>query len=316
MKFLLAALALAFVQPEVDTIQLTLAKGAKLTKSWSLTLEMELDEFGLRVGDRDAPAEMLEQAEMTTSFGQLCQVEDEYVSVQGARTTELVRHFSKASQSNKSHFVFPGVPPKDEDKDVESPLLDHSVSFTWDDKEEKYTPAYKGEEGEKSCLEELKAETDYAQLLPPAAVEAGETWKIEPKWFEEITTPGGSLSFPGKKDDDDLFDDEMKGTIEARYDGKREVDGREFSVIHLSAALRANGEVESDGLPMKMEFGFEVEGDYLWDIEHGRLSSFELVGPANLQMAGSKELEANGQKLTMSIKFLLKGECKIVGKFD
>jgi hypothetical protein len=316
MKLALAALALALVQPRSDSLSLTLAKGAKLTKGFSLALELELDEFGLRVGDREAPPELLEQAEMTTSFGQECEVEDEYVSVEGARTTELVRHYSKASQSNKSHFTFPGAPSQEKDDNVDSPLVDHSVAFTWDEKEESYTRAFRGKEGEKACLEKLEQGMEYEHLLPPSAVDVGETWKIDPKWFEEITMPGGSLSFPGKKDDDDLFDDEMKGTLEARYDGKREVEGHEFAVIHLGASLGANGESNSGEIPMKIEFGFELEGDYLWDLEHGRLSSFELAGPARLQMTGTKELEAKGQKLTMEMKILLKGECKLAGKFE
>ena len=318
MKLLLAALVFAFLPPQADSLAHGVAKGTKLTKSNSVSFEAELQHASIKVDGRELPAEVIEKFEMTMSIATEEQVEDEYVSLDGARPTELVRHYEKASQREKLHTIFPGAKPKDEDNTVESPLVDHAVVFTWDPKAEKYTRAYRGDEAEKALLEKLEAEMEFAEILPPGKVEVGDTWKLDAKSFKAITAPGGSLSYPKKsKSDRDPLDDHMHGTIEARYDGSREVDGRTLAVIHLHADVAAAREPdESDESPMKLEIGLDLQGEYLWDGAHGHLASFELEGPAKFTLSGSKEVEAKDKKLMMELKFELEGTCKVAVKIE
>src|SRR5260221_4375113 len=156
MKLSLAALAFAFVPPQADSLALRLEQGAKLTKTLSMSMDLELDEVGMSIGGRDVPDEILEKIEMTMSAGQELQAEDEYVALDGRRAKELVRRYTKAGQTQKVHFEFPGAPTKDEDESVESPLLDKHVAFTWDEKAEKYASAFRGEDGEKAWLDKLE----------------------------------------------------------------------------------------------------------------------------------------------------------------
>jgi len=318
MKLLLVALAIAFLPARPDSLTLAVAKGTKLTKSNSISIETELKTGSIKIGGRDLPAEVIEQLEMTTLFSNDERIVDEYVSVDGARATELVRRYEKATKVEKNHFTFPGTEPRDEDKTVESPLVDHAVAFTWDPKEEKYARAYRGDEGEKDWLEKLEAEFDYEDILPKGKVEVGDTWKLDTKQFEKITGPGGSLSYPKKsKSDSDPFKDGLKGTIEARYDGKRTVDGRELAVIHLHADVHGSAKPdESAEMPMEVEISLDLEGEYLWDQEHGHLASFELEGPAGMKFSGSKEIAVNEQTFTMELKFELEGTCKLSGRIE
>jgi hypothetical protein len=318
MKTAFFALAFAFLPPQADSLTVQFAKGTKLTKSFSLTIDLDLDEVSLHIGERESPPELLEKVEMTMSFGNQYEVEDEYLAVEASRPTELVRRFTKATESNKQHFVMPPSDPKDEDNTVESPLVDHSVSFTWDAKEQKYERAFRGKEGEKAWLEKLEEEMDFERLLPPEKVEVGDTWKIDGKSFEAISSPGGSLAFPTKKEHKtDPLEDGLKGTIEARYDGKREVGGHTLAVIHVAGELQGGMDEDGeDSQQTKVALELEIEGEYLWDMEHGRLASFELAGPAKLHLTNSKEIEARGQKVKMLMQFALSGECKAAGRVE
>jgi hypothetical protein len=315
MKPAVLALAFAFLPPQADSLRVNFAKGTKLTKSFSLKIDLDLEKVSLHIGDREAPPELLEKVEMTMSFDNEVEVEDEYVAVEAARSTELLRHFTKATESNKQHLLFPPAEPKDEDNTVESPLVDHSVAFTWDAKEQKYERAFRGKEGEQAWLEKLEEEMDFEHLLPPDKVEVGDTWKIDGKSFEAISSPGGSLSFPMKKEHKtDPFENGLKGTIEARYDGKREVAGHALAVIHVAGELQ--GGMDEDSEQMSVALEFELEGEYLWDMEHGRLASFELAGPAKFHATTSKEIDSRGQKVKMLLRFDLAGECKAAGRVD
>ena len=318
MKLLLAALAFAFVPPQADSLTLKFEQGAKLTKTLSMSMDLELDEVGMSIGDRDVPDEVLEKIEMTISVGQELQAEDEYAALEGKRVKELVRRYTKASQTQKLHFEFPGAPTKDQDETVESPLVDKHVAFTWDEKGEKYASAFRAEEGEQAWLERLQEAMDFEQLLPAEEVEEGATWKVDVKDFDAITLPGGSLSFPAKeKIGGNPFEDGSKGEVEARYDGKREVDGRKLSVIHLRAQLKMSKEADaSAAMPMDLSFTLELEGDYLWDQERGRLQSYELEGPASMELSYSKELDVRGQKLPLVLELTLTGEFKLAGKIE
>jgi len=315
MKIALAALAFALVPPQADSLTLAVAKGTKLTISNSVSLEAELKDASIKVGGREVPPEVTEKFEMSMSQSSDEVVEDEYVAVEGARPTELVRKYLKASKHETQHMLFPGAKPIEEDKTEESPLVDHAVAFTWDEKAEKYERAFRGDEGESSWLERLEARMDFAQLLPPGKVEVGDTWKLDEKAFGAVTSPGGSLSYPKKSKDDE--DPEERGTLEARYDGKREVEGREYAVIHLHADVSAVREPkESDATPMRAEIHLDLEGDYLWDCERGRLSSFELEGPVRVTFSATQEIAAKDQKLEMEMKFELAGTCKVAGKIE
>jgi hypothetical protein len=67
---------------------------------------------------------------------------------------------------------------------------------------------------------------------------------------------------------------------------------------------------------MDISFSCEIEGDYLWDQERGRLQSYELAGPATMELSASKEIEVREQKLEMLLEMTLTGEFKLAGKIE
>src|SRR5204862_4778881 len=134
--------------PTGDKLAFGVDKGTKLTKHFETTVEFEKRKASLSVGENELPAELTERIEMKFSFKNELEVEDEYLEIDGARTQKLARTFRTASESSDQHIVMVGAEPKDEHKDLESPLVGHTVAFTWNDKDEKYAKRFQSEKGE------------------------------------------------------------------------------------------------------------------------------------------------------------------------
>jgi hypothetical protein len=308
-----------------DEIEFGISKGTKLTKEFTMSLELEKKDASLTIGGHEMPKELLDKMEMNMSFGQSIEFEDEYVDMDGARPKELVRHYRKATNSSAEHTLMPGSDPTDKKKERESPLVDHDVAFTWNAKENEYERAFRGEKADAKLLEKLKEDTDLRKLLPEGSVKVGDTWKLDAKVFDNLVTPGGNLHFKddaegedGKDDDDSNFDLEKNATgeIEAKYEEKREVDGVQLAVITLKAHIASHSDKAAKSkVPMKMEITFDVEGEFLWDLEHKHVRSYEMHGPAQVTIHGSSEIEANGKKAELKMRFDLEGEMKAGGTF-
>jgi len=321
MRLTLASLALALLSGDTrdlrsDVLAWRATKGAKLAKHFESSMNLEQRSVSITVGGRELPDDRLKQFEASLSMGSTLDVEDEYVSVDDARPTELVRRFREATVSKKEHKARPGKEPSDEDEKLESPLVDHAVAFTWDPEGENYARAFREGKGEEEWLAPLEPDMDLRAILPASAVEEGETWKIEPESFRALTMPGGRLSFPITQLSFD-FDKNVQGTIEARYAGKRELEGLELRVIELSVHVSLTTEKESDaGTPLHYALGMDLAGEYLWDQAQGHLHSFELSGPATMSVTGEREVEVRGQKLPMKEHFELGGEVQDEGRFE
>jgi hypothetical protein len=305
-----------------DEIEFGISKGTKLTKEFTMSLELEKKDASFTVGEREMPKELLDKMEMNMTFGESIEIEDEYVEMDGARPKELIRHYRKATNTSSEHTLMPGSEPTDKKKERESPLADHDVAFTWNAKENEYERAFRGEKADSKLLEKLKEDTDLRKLLPEGSVKVGDTWKLDAKVFDDLVTPGGNLHFKDdaedKADDDSDFDLEKNATgeIEAKYAEKREVDGAPIAVITLKAHIASHSDKAGKGdAPMKMEITFDVEGEFLWDLEHKHVRSYEMHGPAEVTIRGSTEIEANGKKAELKMRFDLEGEMKAGGTF-
>jgi hypothetical protein len=310
----LASLAIA---PSSDELAFSVSKGTKLGKHFEMSVELEKKSASLSIGGHEMPKELLEKIEMSFTMAETNEIEDEYVELDGARPKELVRSYRKATQHATKHIVMVDADPDDEKEDLESPLVDHAVRFTWNPKEEKYEREFRGEKGQAEWLEKLKEDTDFRGLLPDGKVEVGQTWKVDPKELNQLVMPGGDVPFEKKDKDDELdFDKNISGEAEAKYKGTREVDGEKVGVIALMGKLSTHHETENEGAPMKIAIHYELEGELLWDLEKKHMRSYELHGPAEFTMSGTQEVEGNGQKLEMKMRFELAGEMKATGSVD
>jgi len=319
MKLYLAALLASFLAPRADTLVFSVAKGAKIGKQLELSLELESQRVSISIDGKELPEEVLKKFEMSMSNSIELAVEDEYTALENGRPTGLVRRFLTVKSHAKSHDVQPGRKPADKDESLESPLAGHAVEFTWNAKSESFERAYKGGEGDKDALEPLKADMDLLALLHPGTLEEGATWKIDAKYIGDLVKPGGELSFPRPKDAGMQFEfgKNPSGTIEAKFAGTREVEGRKLGVVkvvtHVKSAQPADPEKPSS---FALEGSLELEGEYLWDLGRGRLASYSIHGPAGLVATSEREVETKTGKAPMKLHFEFRGELKGKGSFD
>ena len=298
-----------------DELAFGVAKGTKLTKQFTMSMDVEKKNASLTFGGRDLPKEMQDKIEMTMSFGESVELDDEYVDMDGARPKELVRHYSKATRTSTEHFVMPGAEPNDKSEEQASPLVDHDVVFTWNAQQKDYDRAFRGEKADAKLLEKLKEDTDLRKLLPDDAVKVGDTWKLDAKAFDQLVVPGGNLRYKDDDDSDLDFDKNASGELEAKYEEKREVDGVQVAVVTVKGELKSHSDkVGKDEVPMKMEIAFDLEGEFLWDLQHKHLRSYEMHGPAEITLSGASEIDVKGEKFEMKMRFELAGDMKAAGK--
>jgi hypothetical protein len=319
MKLILALLAAASIAPRADTLVFSVAPGTKIGKQLELSLELATQHVSISIGGQELPEEVLKKFEMSMSNTIELAVEDEYTALEDGRPSALVRRFQSAKSHAKSHDVQPGRKPADKDEELESPLAGHAVEFQWNAKEHSFERAYKGSESDKAALEPLKADMDLLVLLHPGTLAEGASWKIEPKFIGDLVKPGGELSFPRQKDSNMQFEFSRNpsGTIEASYAGTRESGGRKFGIVkvvtHIKSAQAADPEKPTS---FALEGTLELEGEYLWDLERGRLASYSIRGPATLSATGEREVETKAGKAPMKLRFEFSGELKSKGSFD
>lgn len=174
-------------------------------------------------------------------------------AVDGAREIEGYRILVKKSMDTEK-AKFPGEPWKTET--TELPL--HGVSFT----------AKRGDFGWRYELDDGKATGHQAALfdyfglllgtmrLPPHKVQPGDTWSLSPS---EVTA---LFSGPGE---------DLKGTLEYRFDSLDEYQGHPVAVLKFEAVLAGKGQ---DG-----DLQFELEGFEYRSTEGLGTLLFEASGP-------------------------------------
>jgi hypothetical protein len=295
-------------------------KGTKLVKHFELSIECEKRAVSATLADLELPSELLDKMEMSLSMHESRAVEDEYVETAGTQPKVLLRSFQTATRHTKSHRMVIGAEPvigkepKDERDDLESPLVDHAVAFTWNENERKYDLAYQGKSGEAKWLESLVEDTDLRTLLPEDKVAIGDTWKLDPEHFKTVLMPGGKLAF--EKRGNVEFDKNLGGEATARYDGTRVVDGRKLGIIILNARLSMHDDCDVGGeQPMERKISLVLDGELLWDVGQKHFASYELRGPMEITLTGGKAtVGRDGRKLELKVRIELAGELSASGR--
>jgi hypothetical protein len=320
MKLLLAAVAASFLAPRADTLAFSVKPGEKIGKQIEISVDFASQRISISLAGKELPEEILKKFEVSMSNTIELAVEDEYGALEGGRPTAFARRFQSAKNHAKAHEVLPGAKPKDKDETLESPLAGHAVEFRWDPKKEGWTRAFAGAEGDPASLELLKPDMDFLALLRAGELEQGARWKIDAAHFSDLVKPGGELSFPSKKDSGAQFEfgKNPSGTIEATFTGTREDKGRRLAVIELEMHLKTAQEADPAAtLPLAFDGTLELKGEYLWDLERGRLASYSIGGPATLTATGEKEVPTKDQqKVPMRMRFDFTGELKAKGRFE
>ncbi|MEW6073743.1 MAG: hypothetical protein AB1726_14255 [Planctomycetota bacterium] len=298
---LLAAAAAGF-RSGGESIVYAPAEGQRLARTFDSKGEYSLREIaievdGEEVGPEDAPSVEIASTEHIA-------VTDEIAAIAAGRPTRIERTFDELSQG--AVLSSPGA---DESTELAyaSELEEATVVIAWDEEEETYAfSAAEDEEIDEELLAHLAEDMDLRLFLPPGEVEEGATWPLSAAAYRSLAWPGGNLQFIAEgeeQDADELALDlalaaALEGEGEATYAGVREEDGLRLAAIsftfELEAAVEREVEAEAEAvrsLVSGRETTREVEGELLWDLEHGHLHSLTATDESEFVFAETVSLD-------------------------
>jgi len=320
MKFLLAVLTTAFLAPRADTLAFNVQQGEKIKKTIACSIELDATKVSIKIGESELPEETLSQYEVSMANWIDLTLEDEYVAFGKGRPTGLVRRFQTVKSRSKTHDKQPNKTPLDKDETFESPLAGKAVEFGWNAKDESWQCIFKGDEGDPKLLETLKPDMDCLALMHPGTLKEGEKWSIEPKRLGDFIKPGGELPFPQQPESGLHIDftSQASGTIEATYAGTREVKGRKLGVVKLEVRVKSMQPADpQQPLSFAVAGSVDLAGEYLWDLERGRLASYEIHGPVELVASSERAYVGKApENRTMKLRFELGGRLRAQGSFE
>ena len=307
----LAATAALVVQG--DSLTFRVEAKSKLTKTFTGHVEIASESMSITVDGNEMPPGATPTVKIADD--ETIQVTDEYLAVEDGRPTKIRRQFVELGGTEVQTVSMPegsGMEDREEKKEKASPLDGKTVVFTW--KDDAYEAAWaEGEKGEDDLLEKLEGDMDLLAFLPKKAVSEGDSWELEAKAFNLISSPGGRLQLRDKTkekeevDGHEEIEKNMSGEGKATFKGTRDVDGTKVGVLAITADLESQGTFEQDGGETEFEYKVTYEGEVLWDVAAGRLVSLELNGKLEVSLEMKRSMEINGESHDMVQKIEFAG---------
>ena len=307
-----------------EEITFHVAAGTTLARTVEIQYQVALEDFAMTMDGEEVPAEYLGEMHFEIKHHERYVVTDLFEAMAGGRPARLKRTFDELTGKDGTRYSS-GVGEENDDKDYESVLEKKSVVFTWNEDSGGFEVAYgEGIDGDEERLAKLEEDMDLRVLLPAAAVEEGESWELDAREFRVILDPGGDLALEDTESDEDTSNEDeqlranLTGKIRATYKGTRVEEGSKLATIALAveAETHAEDETSADEVPegghgtSRTEVGFNLEGELLWDLEHGHARSFELSGANEVTMIQSLSGEFEGESFEQAQTMSLVGEVR------
>lgn len=313
------------------------AASSSLTKTFQNESETTLDEMTMVQNGQEIDASMI-GLEMSSTTKYRVTVTDQYLAVDGPRCTKLMRTYDEIALSSSVASSNAMMGDSTMEMTGSSDLENVRVVFSWNG--DGYDAAFpEGVEGDEDLLEGLDANLDFIGLLPSAEVAEGDTWSIEPQALRPCFAPGGNVKINlesseedmmgmGKQPTPDQFIGEFDGEVTGEFTGMREVDGVQVAVIKITADIDSNRDLsdvagdmmgdamEEQGIEMNLEsmdseFGFEGEGELLWNVAAGVIYSLELTGESTQTIDTAMQVSAQGQEMAFEQSMTFTGSSTI-----
>lgn len=277
-----------------DELRFSTQPGARITKAFHLTLEVEFSDGSLwmRLHDRPGktPLEGPLERKLSLLEEQWVDLVEEHVPAEADQPEQLRRTVNRLmgrlkqrdAESNRSY------------EEQESGLLEGAtVLFALDEAGHASAPRYEtpGERDE-TLLAELEGDVDLRAILPAKAVQPGDEWTIGPEALLMICRPGGPIAYPQGEREAPFLGDWLagnpRGSLRVRYAGMPSADGVLVAVLEVEGDVEIRSTFERPGGPDVMFATFEgtddvdqvarfsVKGEVLWNVEARRLHEAEL----------------------------------------
>lgn len=344
---LLVPALLAFRLP-APRVRFAPAEASSCVKTFESKGEFTLDNMSMTMNGQELPTPL--EMSMSVTSNQKIVVTDEYVSLRDGAPKKLKRRFDEIGNDTAVSFkVDVAGQSQSNDKTVQSKsdLIGKTVVFAWED--DAYKKSFEPAEDNAALLDPLEEDMDLRVLLPQGEVKEGEEWPIDVKKLVPILVPGGNLTLkPTESEGDDggmgpmsgmggnmseWLSDLLEGEAKAKFLGERSVDGGKFAAIHVTIKIKSSKDISElvqeqlskSKLPqveamhldsMDVDLDLEGEGELLWDLAKGHAHSFELSGPAHMNMDMAMKLTAQGQSMNMQQIMQMSGTTNITAKFE
>ena len=326
-----------------DSLAFQPQAGAVLTKSFSATSNLELDDLSLLVSGQDV-AEMMGEISFTLEQETKIEVTDTYKASAGGRPTELLRTFDALSGDTRMEFSPNPGGVEMPDMASSSELEGKTVRFTWNEEEESYDIAFVEGEGDDALLEDLEEDMDLRVFLPSSEVAEDATWEVELVRLDTVLAPGGNLSLlPEDVEMDqeamekfgemfkgfaEKYADQLEGKCVCTYKGMREEGEVRVAEIvielevaatldlteMLSQAIQEAIEQNGAGVEVKFSFDsadlnvdFDGAGTLLWNPAAGMVHSFQVGGDVTFGLDVAFSVEAMGESQDVDASLEMQG---------
>jgi len=321
--------------------------GATLTKTFTTTSNLELDDLSLLVSGQDV-GEMIGEIAISIEQEGKIEVTDTYKATAGGRPTELLRSF-EALTASMNFDISPAPPAEMPQVESASELEGKSVLFKWNPEEEAYDRSFPDGEGDEELLEGLEEDMDLRFLLPGKEVAADETWTVELSELGLILMPGGDLRMMPKDAEVDReamerfaelfsgftekYKDQLEGACTCTYKGTRDEDGVRVAEIAIELEVAAaldlteilseivQQSIEESGAGDQVQFSFDSadlsmdfdgSGTLLWNPATGLVHAFQIGGDVGLSLDLAVGIEAMGESQDMDASLEMSGSMEQV----
>lgn len=328
-------LALAFTTPKTS-VSFAPAEGTSLTKTFTVEVDMSLDEMGMSMNGEEMPFEM--EMEMSVVSVNTLAIADEYLEMGEGAPVKLKRTYQEIGSTTSMSMeisVMGNDQSQDDDIDSSSELEGETVIFQWSEEEGDFKATFpEDSEGDEELLVGLDENTDFRGLLPDGDVSEGDEWEIDPAILAAVLNPGGDLKLvPEDMDPEmeqmmggmggngmgsmqDWLQEEIEGTASGVFTGMREVDGQQLALIDITLTINTavdmtdkvmeqmedtpmpqGAEIEFDHLDL--EFEMEAKGQLFWNIKGGHFHSFEMTGSTGIVVDSGMAMNMGGEEMTI-----------------
>jgi len=306
---------LAFSGPQELTHQL--AKDGKSTRTVERVLDLRSTRIAVGLGaatdGADGPKIRFVDTDKFTAL-------DTHVEVAKGHSLRFTRKFAPFAGTLLQGFEAPKgfeEQSNEETLDKHSALEGRTVQFDRDGKQWKASWP-KGEEDDAELLVGLRADLEFAGLLPKKGAGHHDSWTVDSDTVRSILMPGGVPLCEPKEQSPNVkarpiwlaIDRHLEGEAKVSLREPRQVGGETFAVLGFKGKASAKGDAPEGGtLTMEIEF----EGEALWDIAEGRLHSLETSGETKLALESKKSrtIGAKTMDVTEKIEFAGKLTTKV-----
>lgn len=310
--------------------------GTSLTKTLYISHELGLTAVN-RTRDGGPPVTDGTTGWVSTWLKVSC--EDAYLEVDAGLPRRFHRRFIDLGGGGKLDMkIGQKQMPHEELLVAVSPLRNRTVEFTWIPEENDWARSWTRFDAEEFWLADLNGDMELLALLPAGEVEVGESWSPPLDAARKMLAPGGNhLITPRTKnifgrsvevgiggDASEVLGANPAGSVSARFEGVREVDGKRLGAISVRIEGLRSVEDRTDlwrtSMPIDekrekakllaalIEYSVDAEGELLWDLEGGHMHSFQLTGKEGYNLVVSKEITGERTVFELSQHSVFSGD--------